>query len=313
MSQLPSRPPASYASLPTQDIRLAHHPPSAPTATPIVILSLHRPKAHNAFTATMLSELSTMFSLFSLDDRIKCIIVTGTGRMFCAGADLTLGFKQSEGIGEPDPARKHRDGGGQVALAIHGCMKPVIAAVQGPAVGVGITMTLPMTIRVALASAKVAFPFTRLGLVPEAASSLFLPRLIGHGRAMHVCSTGGTYRADDKLLDGLFTEFRDTPEQVVSRAIEVAEDIVQNTSIMAWKVMREMLWRGPDNAEETHLLDSKLMGELRGSKDNDEGVSAFMKRRRPAFKATLAKDAPAAYPWWRPIDVKVPGSGRPKL
>lgn len=155
--------------------------------------------------------------------------------------------------------------GGRVALAIHRCKKPVIGAINGAAVGVGITMTLPMTIRVALASAKIGFVFSRRGLASEGASSFFLPRLIGYARALHLVTTGATYRADDRLLDGLFSETRETSHEVLDRAIEIAEDIVQNTSVVSNYLIREMIWRGPGNAEETHLLDSKVLHGLRSS------------------------------------------------
>lgn len=154
--------------------------------------------------------------------------------------------------------------GGRAALAIHQCTKPVIGAIQGPAVGVGITMALPMTIRVALRSAKIGFVFGRRGIAMEGASSYFLPRLIGYGRALHVVSTGAVYRADDKLLDGLFTEFADSPEECVKKAIEIAEDMMQNVSTVSTYLQREMMWRGMDSAEAQHLLDSRILAGLRG-------------------------------------------------
>jgi len=152
--------------------------------------------------------------------------------------------------------------GGRVTLAIHSCRKPTIGALQGPAVGVGITMTLAMTIRLAHRSAKIGFVFARRGLVMEAASSFFLPKLIGHSRALHLCTTGATYRADDRLLDGLFSELCDSPEEVLPRALGIAEDVVANTSVVSTYLMREMMWRTPASAEETHLLDSQILYEL---------------------------------------------------
>lgn len=131
--------------------------------------------------------------------------------------------------------------------------------------GVGITMTLPLTIRIALSSAKIGFVFSRRGLASEGASSFFLPRLIGYARALHVVTTGGTYRADDKLFDGLFSETRRTAEEVVGRALEIAEDVVQNTSSVSNYLIREMIWRGPGSAEEAHLLDSRVLHGLRSS------------------------------------------------
>jgi enoyl-CoA hydratase/carnithine racemase len=166
--------PQSYSAQPYQQIRCHHVPESSQIATPTIVVELYRPKNYNAFTNTMMHELETVFTLFDVDDRVKCIVVTGHGRMYCAGADLDTGFK-----GGQEAFRDHRDGGGRVALAIHRCRKPVIGALQGSAVGIGITMTLPMSIRVAYKDAKIGFVFARRGLIMEACSSYFLPRLIG--------------------------------------------------------------------------------------------------------------------------------------
>ena len=152
-----------------------------------------------------------------------------------------------------------------MALSIYNCRKPVIGAIQGSAVGIGITMTLPMTIRIASKTAKIGFVFARRGLVMEACSSFFLPRLIGMSRALHIVSTGATYQADHKLLDGLFSEVLDTPEQVLPRALEIAEDISSNCSNVSLALMKDMMYRNPGTAEGTHLLDSKIMWELFGS------------------------------------------------
>lgn len=166
--------PTSYATTSFQQIRVHHVPSSSHEVTPILVLELYRPQNYNAFTPVIMREMEHAFHLFDVDDRVKCIVVTGHGRMFCAGADLDTGF-----VGGEEENRDHRDGGGRVTLAIHRCRKPVIAAVQGSAVGIGITMTLPMSIRIAYKDAKIGFVFARRGLVMEAASSFFLPRLIG--------------------------------------------------------------------------------------------------------------------------------------
>jgi len=150
-----------------------------------------------------------------------------------------------------------------VSLAIHKCTKPTIGAIQGAAVGVGITMTLPMNIRVAYRGAKIGFVFGRRGLAMEAASSFFLPRLIGLSRTMHLITIGSVYRADDQLMDGLFTELVDSPEETLPRALQIAEDVVQNVSTVSTYMMKEMIWRGPRSAEEAHLLDSRILHGLR--------------------------------------------------
>lgn len=210
-------------------------------------------------------------------------------------------------IGEADALHS----GGRVALAIHQCTKPVIGAIQGPAVGVGITMTLPMTIRVALRSAKIGFVFARRGIAMEGASSYFLPKLIGYARALHVVSTGDVYRADDEKLNGLFTELGDTAEEVVQKAITLAENMVQQCSTVSLYLQREMMWRGMDSAEAQHLLDSRILAGLRGSKDNDEGVKSFMEKRQAKFSGTLDNNAPDVYPWWHRVDITSPQKAKP--
>jgi enoyl-CoA hydratase/carnithine racemase len=168
--------PQSYADLPFTEIRVTNVPESSSDVTPIVLVTLYRPTRHNAFTTTMMRELELAYTLFDIDDRVKCIVQTGHGRMFCAGADLDTSIFD----GGDESVRDHRDGGGRVVMAINRCRKPTIAALNGSAVGIGITMTLPMNIRIAYEGAKVGFVFARRGLIMEAASSFFLPRLIGY-------------------------------------------------------------------------------------------------------------------------------------
>lgn len=169
-------PPSSYATLPFEQIRVSHVPESSKEVTPIVVLTLYRPNNYNAFTDVLMREMEHAFQLFDVDDRVRCIVLTGTGRMFCAGADLDQGFTHGK-----EAIRDHRDGGGRVVLAIHRCRKPTIGAIQGSAVGVGITVTLPLSIRIAYEKAKIGFVFARRGIVMEACSSYFLPKIIGYG------------------------------------------------------------------------------------------------------------------------------------
>ena len=260
----------------------------------------------------MAASLETAFTLLSSDPRVKAIVVTGHGRMFCAGADLDPG----SGITySHDTARTHRDGGGRVALAIHRCNKPVIAAINGSAVGVGITMTLPMNIRIVSEKAKIGFVFARRGIVMEAASSYFLPRLIGFSRAMHLVTTGSVYPAGHELLRELFSEVV-PDERVLERALEIAKEVAENTSMVSTSLMRDLMWRGPGTAEGTHLLDSKVLLELFGGRDKREGVESFLEKRAPTFEGSMEGDAPGVWPWWEPIDTKVPetfGSVKSKL
>lgn len=298
----------AYHDIPYKHIRVSHVPSSSPEPTPVIIVTLYRPGKHNAFTDIMAEELEQVFSLLSDDPRVRAIVVTGHDKMFCVGADLDAGFKYSN-----ETARTHRDGGGRVALSIHHCTKPVIAAINGSAVGVGITMTLPMNIRVVSSKAKIGFVFARRGIVMEAASSYFLPRLIGMSKAMHLVTTGTVYPSTSPFLSDLFSEIL-PPEKVLPRALELANDVAKNTSNVSTHLMKDMMWRGPGTAEGTHLLDSKILLELFDRKDNLEGVKSFMEKRQAVFKGTIQNDAPTAWPWWEPLETKVPVlRGNPKL
>ncbi|KAH8596562.1 enoyl-CoA hydratase/isomerase-like protein [Bisporella sp. PMI_857] len=294
--------PPSYAALPFQHIQLSHVPKESPTPTPVILVTLYRPGKHNAFTQTMTFELEKSFNLLSLDPRVKAIVVTGHGKMFCAGADLDDGHGLSY---KDDTPQTHRDGGGLVALSIYRCTKPVIAAINGSAVGVGITMTLPMSIRIVSQTAKVGFVFARRGIVMEACSSFFLPKLIGLSRAMHLVTTGSVYSATDPLLRELFSEVV-PQEKVLPRALELAKDIAANTSAVSTALMKNMMWRNLGTAEQTHLLDSKILLELFEGKDKMEGVKSFLEKRPAKFEGNMQDNAPAAWPWWHSVDTKPP-------
>lgn len=207
--------------------------------------------------------------------------------------------------------------GGRVALSIFHCRKPTIGALQGSAVGIGITMTLPMNIRIAYRQAKIGFVFSRRGLIMEACSSFFLPRLIGHSRAMQAITTGATYTAGDKIWDGLFSEVVDRPEDVLPKALAVAEDVVRNTSSVSTYLMKELMWRDTGSAEAQHLLDSRVIYDLFGSGDNKEGVQSFLEKRQARFEGTMENTEVSGYPWWTPVDTlgraKVAPTGREKL
>ncbi|KAF7670874.1 enoyl-hydratase isomeras-like protein [Alternaria burnsii] len=305
--------PTSYNTLPFTQITTRHHE-KEPS---IIILTLHRPANHNAFTDVMRAEIESAYGMFDVDDRVKCIVVTGNGRIFCAGADLDDGFGDGVHGEAAEKVQEHRDGGGRVTLAIQHCRKPSIAALQGPAVGVGITMTLPMNIRIAYANAKIGFVFARRGLIMEAVSSFFLPRLIGHSRAMQAVTTGSTYLASDKIWGGLFAETCEKAEQVLPRALEVAEDVVRNTSSVSTYLMKELMYRDVGSPEGQHLLDSRVIYELFGSPDNTEGVKSFMEKRQAKFTGTMDNTNVTGYPWWMPLDTlnrpKVAPTGRPKI
>ena len=283
---------------------MSHVPADSPSPTPVILITLYRPGKHNSFTTIMTNELVKAVDLLSLDPRVKTIVMTGHDKMFCAGADLDGGQGLSY---SGETTRTHRDGGGQVTLAIYRCTKPVIAAINGSAVGVGITMTLPMNIRIVSDKAKIGFVFARRGIVMEAASSYFLPRLIGLSKALHLVTTGSVYPATDPLFRELFSEIL-PPEKVLPRALELADEIARNTSAVSTHLMKDMMYRNPGTAEGTHLLDSKILLELFEGKDKQEGVHSFLEKRPANFKGNMVDNAPAAWPWWEQIDVKAPAS-----
>jgi len=300
--------PKRYSDLGLKEVKVENYPKnSSDDVTPIQVVTLYRPGKYNAFTYTMTIELETVYALFDVDDRVKVIVQTGDGRIFCAGADLVTSFHQTD-----ESIADHRDGGGRVSLAIYNCRKPTIGALNGSAVGVGITMTLPMAIRLAPKKAKIGFVFGRRGLVLEAASSFFLPKLVGHSKAMHLITTGATYPADHPLLNDLFSETLENAADVLPRALEIATEVVENISTVSWALMKDMIWRNPGTAEGAHLLDSKIIYELFGTTDNKEGVQSFMEKRPVNFQGNLRRDAPKAYPWWTPIDILARPHGKVK-
>lgn len=296
--------PSNYEALQIPALKLSHHPPSSPNVTPIIIVSLNRPNAANAFSVEMQTSLIKIFNLLSTDPRVKCIILTGSdpaNKIFCAGMDLSAVSDKptSQPLDADGPVTRdtHRDGGGRVSLAIFRCNKPVIAAMNGSGVGVGITMTLPCAIRVTHSKAKFGFVFARRGLSLEGCSSFFLPRLIGTSRTVHLATTGSVYPATDKLLEGLFTVVEE-PTAVFPKAVEIAEDVVKNCSAVSTTVMRDMIYRTPASPEEAHLNESKVIFDLFKGKDFIEGVQSFLQKRDPKLEGTVPKDAPSAWPWW---------------
>ncbi len=287
--------PESYERFHLPDIRFAHHPAQAPQVTPVVLVILDRPAARNAFSPDMARSLITAFGLLSRDARVRCVVLTGSdgqNRTFCAGADLDIGFPTGG-----DTRTNHRDSGGTVSLAIHRCHKPVIAALNGSGVGVGITMTLPADIRVASDRGKYGFVFSRRGLVMEACSSYFLPRLVGRAAAVYLTTTGAALPAAHKMLAPLFAEIV-APDQVLPRALRLAEDVAANTSAVSTRVMKDMLYHGPDSPEAAHLLESSLLFQRFHSRDLTEGIASFKEKRPPTFVDTMEDGGPVEWPWW---------------
>ena len=266
----------------------------------VCTITLDRPARLNAFTTTMMRELIEAFDQTDADDAVRAVIITGAGRAFCAGADLGGGGRTFDYGEARDPAAI-RDGGGQVTLRIFESKKPVIAAINGPAVGVGVTMTLPMDIRIASSDARFGFVFARRGIVPEAASSWFLPRLVGVSQAAEWCFTGRVFPADEALAGRLVSRVV-PPDALLDTARGLAREIADNTSAVSVAVTRALLWRmlGADHPMEAHKVDSRLIHQLGRSPDAAEGVSAFLEKRPARFPMRPSIDLPGAWPWWGP-------------
>ncbi|WP_322055128.1 crotonase/enoyl-CoA hydratase family protein [Paraburkholderia bannensis] len=266
----------------------------------IATITLHRPEKLNAFTATMMQELIAAFDATDADDAVRCVIVTGSGRAFCAGADLSSGgetFDYAKRLGT-SVETVHRDGGGRVALRIFRSLKPVIAAVNGPAVGIGMTMQLPMDIRLASSDAKFGFVFGRRGITPEAASSWFLSRVVGISSALEWCYTGRVFTADEALARGLVRSVH-APDELLPAAWALAREIADNTAPVSAAISRQMIWRmaGASHPMEAHRLDSRAIQSRGRSADAAEGVSAFLEKRPAAFPNRVSTDMPDFFDW----------------
>jgi enoyl-CoA hydratase/carnithine racemase len=267
----------------------------------LATITLHRPEKLNAVTTVLIRELLAAFDAADVDDAVRVVIVTGAGRAFCAGADLSGGTETFDGArrGRPAPDGEHRDGGGLVALRIFDLKKPVIAAINGPAVGFGVTMTLPMDIRIASSAARMGFVFARRGVVPEACSTWFLPRLVGMQRAAEWVYTGRVFDAEEARAGGLVSRVV-APEALLPTVRALAREIADNTSAVSVALARQMMWKllGADHPMEGHRLDSRGMDWTGRSADAREGIASFLEKRPPQFPLTASRDMPPFYPWW---------------
>ncbi len=269
----------------------------------IAKITLHRPDRMNAFTPVMRNELIALFAQADLDDTVRVVVVTGAGKAFCAGADLSGGgstFDRSQ----KTTISGHRDGGGQVSLSIHKCRKPVIAAINGHAVGIGITMTLPMDMRVVAENAKIGFVFAKRGVVLEACSSWFLPRIVGIAKAAELAYTGRVFRAAEEAGSGLFN-YVVPSDQVLSKAMEIAGEITANTAPVSVALNKALLWHalGEPDPQSAHLVDSRCFYWAGKQRDAKEGIQSFLEKRPPAFTMNPSTDMPDFYPWWRETKV----------
>lgn len=272
----------------------------------VATITLNRPDKLNAFNTQMMKDLIAAFDATDADDAVKAVIVTGAGRGFCAGADLSSGgetFNYDARGGEDKAARQqdgvHRDGGGLVSLRIYDSLKPVIGAINGPAVGVGVTMQLPMDIRLASTEARFGLVFARRGLNPEAASSWFLPRLVGVQTALEWCYTGRVFPAQEAFEKGLVRSLH-APDELLPAARALAREIVDNTAPVSIALTRQLIWRmaGASHPMEAHRADSRGIQQRGKMADAREGVTSFLEKRPAAFPDKVSSDLPNIWDHW---------------
>ncbi len=273
-------------------------------ANGVAMLTLHRPDRMNAFTEQMMHEMIAAFDETDANDDVRAVIVTGEGRAFCAGADLGAGGatfnyeKRIEGRGEEFDEARVRDGGGRVGLRIYESLKPVIAAINGAAVGVGATMTLPMDVRLAVEGAKMGFVFAKRGIVPETLSSYFLPRLVGVSTALEWTMTGRVFTSEEAKERGLVRSLHKADE-LLPAADALAREIADNTSPVSVALARRMMLDMLDASHpmEAHRLESRLMVARGRAGDAKEGVTSFLEKRAPVYPDKVSSDMPQPYPW----------------
>ena len=271
----------------------------------IATLTLNRPDKMNAFTVEMCAELEHVFAAANKDDSVRAIVVTGSGKAFCAGMDLSVdgnvfGLDEKQNPASLDDYHRVRDTGGRVALAVCACTKPIIAAVNGTAVGIGATMLLPMDIRLCSDTARFGFVFSRLGIVNEACSSFFLPRLVGLSKALQWLLRGHIFDAAEALSADLVSDVT-TADSLLDEAYKIAREIADNCSAVSLALIRQMVYSqlGAVSPLEAHKLESLNVFHT-SMADGLEGVNAFREKRKPRYTASPSKDLPPHYPWWSP-------------
>jgi len=273
----------------------------------IFTITLNRPERLNAWTATMGRELIEAFDVADADDDVRAIIMTGAGRGYCAGADLAAGGEtfdyaaraQEASLLTPSAGGVPRDNGGEFTLRIFASTKPVIGAINGPAVGVGATMTLPMDVRLAADDARMGFVFARRGIIPEACSSWFLPRVVGISRAMEWVSTGRVFPAQEGLDAGLLRSLH-SADELLPAARALATEIAENTAPVSVALARQLMWRmlGAEHPMVAHRADSRGMLARGQSADAAEGVTAFLEKRPAHFPDRVSEGLPDIFPDW---------------
>ncbi|WP_238369901.1 crotonase/enoyl-CoA hydratase family protein [Heliomarina baculiformis] len=273
----------------------------------VMVITLNRPDRLNAFTLGMMHEMIAAIDEADADDDIRAVIVTGAGRGFCAGVDLD--DDDAFTAAKPDPMSKapevwadpaNRDMGGVLTLRLFNSLKPLIAAVNGPSVGIGATMQLPMDIRIASEKARFGFVFARRGIVPEAASSWFLPRLVGMSQALEWAISGRVFDADEALRGGLVRSVH-APGDLLDEAHRIASEIAANTAPVSVALTRQMMWRmaGAEHPMMAHRIDSRAIAARGSSGDAAEGVASFLEKRPAQFPDRVSADMPGFFPWWQ--------------
>lgn len=273
----------------------------------ILTITLNRPDNLNAFTRIMRDELIDAFDKADNDDDVRAIIITGAGRAFCAGADLGKGTETFDykARGEVNDGDLHRDGGGRVTLRMYQSKKPIIGAINGPAVGIGATMTLPMDIRLASEKARIGFVFSRRGIVMEACSSWFLPRLVGISQAAEWVYSGRIFPADEAKEGGLVKAVY--PEnELLPAARSLAKELIADSAPVSVALCRQMMWRmmAADHPMEAHKVDSRGIQMMGKSPDVAEGITSFLEKRPANFTMRPSTDMPDFYPWWEEPEFK---------
>jgi len=267
----------------------------------IGLITLNRPEKLNAFNAKMMAEMLDVFDLIDSKDSIKAVIITGEGRAFCAGADLSAGadtFNSEFDTSAEFSEDFRRDSGGILTLRMYNCLKPIVIACNGDAVGIGASLQLAADIRVASTASRFGFVFAKRGIVPDACSSWFLPRIVGISKALELCFSGEIFNAEDALKFGM-VNYLFEPDELMNASKEIAKKLFSNTAPVSVALTRHMIWdmSSATSPEDAHIIDSKAIDSRGASKDAAEGVMSFLEKREAEYKNKISTDMPSFFPW----------------